>query len=173
MSIRCGPTSQQRQWMSGRNLSMMSVGDWRIWQWPGLIADLAVPYVAMHWRGHSAHMTSRARYENVVEDVVFELECRIESLVSSGVSSHQIVVDPGLGFAKTASQNWELLANLDRIAALGLPVLVRASRKSFLGALAGKFEGTTPAAAERDDLTCAVSALAASAGVHILRAHDA
>lgn len=137
------------------------------------VAELDVPYVVMHWRGHSREMDTRAVYGDVVTDVVTELRQRIEALIEAGVSEQQLVLDPGLGFAKTAEHNWALLANLDRIQALGRPVLLGASRKSFLGALAAETETEVPVPKDRDDLTCAVSTLAAAAGTRCIRVHDA
>ncbi|WP_342661301.1 dihydropteroate synthase [Rhodococcus ruber] len=135
-------------------------------------ADLDVPYIAMHWRGHSATMTDLAVYDDVVSDVVIELHRRIDALITAGVREEHIVLDPGLGFAKTATHNWALLGNLDRIIALGRPVLVGASRKSFLGALVADAEGAVPPPADRDDLTAAVSTLSAAAGAYCVRVHE-
>lgn len=136
------------------------------------VADLDVPYIAMHWRGHSTTMADLAVYDDVVTEVVAELADRLDALVSAGIREDRIVLDPGLGFAKTGAHNWALLAHLDRILELGRPVLVGASRKSFLGALMTDVEDTTPPPADRDDLTCAVSTLAAAAGAYCVRVHD-
>ncbi|KXX58244.1 dihydropteroate synthase [Rhodococcus sp. LB1] len=137
------------------------------------VAGLGVPYVAMHWRGHSRAMNTFAVYDDVVADVVTELEHRVEALVEAGISEHRLVLDPGLGFAKTAEHNWALLSHLDRILALGRPVLVGASRKSFLGSVVARIEAEIPAPRDRDDLTGAVTALAAAAGARCIRVHDA
>ncbi|MBV9293848.1 MAG: dihydropteroate synthase, partial [Frankiales bacterium] len=90
---------------------------------------------------------------------------------AAGVDISQVIVDPGIGFAKTAEHNWELLAHLDAIRALGRPVLVGASRKSFLGALLGDDDNARPVA-DRDDATAAVTALAAAAGAWAVRVHE-
>lgn len=144
---------------------------------PTLVAQTGVPFVAMHWRGHSADMESRAVYDDVVTEVRTELLQRVESLVAAGVDERQLILDPGLGFAKTGEHNWALLAALDELTALGLPVLVAASRKRFLGHL---LAGTRPGAEraqpapplERDDATAAVTALAAAAGAWCVRVHE-
>jgi dihydropteroate synthase len=141
---------------------------------PGMaavVADSGVPYVAMHWRAHSTHMQSRASYDDVVQDVCRELTGRVEDLCARGVRREQIVLDPGFGFAKLAEHSWRLLAHLDRVQALGFPVLVGTSRKSFLGRL-GVPEGAPPRpAAERDAATAATTVIAALAGAWGVRVH--
>ncbi len=137
-----------------------------------VVADAGCPYVAMHWRGHSVDMQSRAVYDDVVADVTHELARRRSAIVSAGVSPEHLVLDPGLGFAKNAEQNWTLLAHLDALAALGHPVLVGTSRKAFLGRL-GVAPGDPPRPpAERDVATAATSVLCAQAGVWGVRVHD-
>ena len=89
----------------------------------------------MHWRGHSATMQQLAHYDDVVADVRRELDERVSAAVAAGVDPSQLALDPGLGFAKTAAHNWALLAALESLVASGFPVLVGASRKSFLGLL--------------------------------------
>lgn len=138
-----------------------------------LMARAQVPYVVMHWRGHSAGMQGNAVYDDVVTDVADELRLRIDAALEAGIRPDRLVVDPGLGFAKTAEHNWELLGRLDEIRALGLPVLVGASRKSFLGqVLADPVTGRPRPAPLRDTATAAVSVLAAAQGVWCLRVHD-
>ncbi|HWD05437.1 MAG TPA: dihydropteroate synthase [Amycolatopsis sp.] len=129
------------------------------------VAELGVPYVAMHWRAHSAEMHLHNHYRDVVGDVVTELRARLEDLVDAGIEPERIVVDPGLGFAKTAEQSWQLLRRLDALHALGRPVLVGASRKSLLAPLA-------PDLAKRDTATAAVTAIAAARGAFAVRVHD-
>ena len=136
-----------------------------------VVAAAGVPYVVMHWRGHSAAMAARASYDDVVTDVVAELRRRVDDLVSSGVAADRIAVDPGIGFAKDAGHNWALLAHLEALDVLGRPVLVGASRKSFLGALLADEAGRPRAAEERDDATAALSAFAAAKGVWAVRVH--
>ena len=86
------------------------------------------PWILMHWRGHSRRMQDLAHYVDVVDDVRRELAERVEAVNQAGISSDRIVIDPGLGFAKTAEHNWALLAHLDVLVGLGLPVLIGASR---------------------------------------------
>lgn len=136
------------------------------------VAELGVPFIAMHWRGHSTVMSDRSIYTDVVTDVVTELSIRLDALISAGIGENRILVDPGLGFAKTAAHNWALLTHLDRVRDLGRPVLVGASRKAFLGALMAGVENTIPVPADRDDLSCAVSVLAAAAGAFCVRVHE-
>lgn len=138
---------------------------------PRLVADAGVPYVVMHWRGHSADMQQRADYTDVVGEVCSELAGRVAAVVDAGVDPDQIVLDPGIGFAKTPAHNWALLAHLDRLAELGRPLLVGASRKSFLGSLLGA-DGTPRDSDDRADATVAVTALAAAAGAWGVRVHD-
>jgi dihydropteroate synthase len=98
---------------------------------------------------------------------------RVEDVVGAGVAPEQLVLDPGLGFAKRAEHNWALLAGLDRLVGLGLPVLVGASRKTFLGRLLADADGTVRPAELRDDATLATTVLAAQAGAWGVRVHDA
>jgi dihydropteroate synthase len=136
-----------------------------------LIAERGVPYVLMHSRGPSSDMTARAVYRDLIREVTVELATRLEAARSAGVAVDQIVLDPGVGFAKTADHNWTLLAMLDRLYALGRPLLVGTSRKSFLGALLADVDGTARPVAERDDATQATTALIAAAGVWAVRVH--
>ncbi|MEI4273518.1 dihydropteroate synthase [Klenkia sp. LSe6-5] len=138
-----------------------------------LVADRGVPWVLMHWRGHSREMYAAARYGDVVTEVCAELTARVEDVVASGVDPAQLVLDPGLGFAKNAEHNWALLAGLDRLVALGLPLLVGASRKTFLGRLLAGPDGDPRPAVERDAATLATTVLAAEAGAWGVRVHDA
>ncbi len=138
-----------------------------------LVAEAGVPWVLMHWRGHSREMYAAARYGDVVTEVRAELTARVEDVVAAGVDPSQLVLDPGLGFAKNAEHNWALLAGLDRIVDLGLPVLVGASRKTFLGRLLAGPDGTPRAAEQRDAATLATTVLAAEAGAWGVRVHDA
>jgi dihydropteroate synthase len=138
-----------------------------------LVAESGVPWVLMHWRGHSREMYAAARYGDVVTEVAAELTARVEDVVDIGVDPAQLVLDPGLGFAKNAEHNWALLAGLDRIIGLGLPVLVGASRKTFLGRLLAGPDGSPRPAEQRDAATLATTVLAAEAGVWGVRVHDA
>jgi dihydropteroate synthase len=132
------------------------------------IAGLEVDYIVSHWRGHSDHMNDLARYDEVVGDVRTEIQARVAELIVWGVDERRLIIDPGLGFAKTGSHNWKLLGNLDRLQSLGYPVLVGASRKGFLGGLLDP--DATPV--DRDPATAVISALAAQAGAWGVRVHD-
>jgi dihydropteroate synthase len=138
-----------------------------------LVADSGIPWVLMHWRGHSREMYAAARYGDVVTEVCAELTARVEDVVAAGVAPEQLVLDPGLGFAKRAEHNWALLAGLDRLVDLGLPVLLGASRKTFLGRLLADADGTVRPADGRDAATLATTVLAAQAGAWGVRVHDA
>jgi dihydropteroate synthase len=139
---------------------------------PRVVAATGVPYVVMHWRGHSHDMDQRAVYGDVVTEVREELAKRIDSVLAEGVSEEQIVLDPGLGFSKQAEHNWELLAGLDRLGELGYPLIVGASRKRFLGRLLADPDGTPRPFSRSDDATLAVTALAAQAGAWCVRVHN-
>jgi dihydropteroate synthase len=137
------------------------------------IASSRLPFVVMHWRGHRADMQARAHYDDVVTDVCRELADRIASIVDAGVDVNQLILDPGIGFAKRpdADDNWALLRHLDRLIDLGRPVLVGASRKAFLGHLLAA-DGEPRPAALRDQASGAVTALVAAAGAWAVRVHD-
>jgi dihydropteroate synthase len=137
-----------------------------------VVATARVPWVLMHWRGHSDRMAELASYEDVIGEVRSELVARADAAVLAGVDPDRIVLDPGLGFAKTAAHNWALLRRLDVLVALGFPVLVGASRKRFLGQLLAEADGTVRPLPGRDTATAAVSALAAHAGAWGVRVHD-
>ncbi|GAA4675399.1 dihydropteroate synthase [Frondihabitans cladoniiphilus] len=130
--------------------------------------DTDKTFIAMHWRGHSTVMERNANYADVVGEVRSELFQRVAELVVHGVNPDRLVIDPGLGFAKRAEHNWELLGHLDAFAELGLPILVAASRKRFLGALLPDDAGVL----ERDPATAVISALSAQAGAWGVRVHD-
>lgn len=131
-------------------------------------AATGAPYILSHWRGHSVDMNSRAQYDDVVSDVRTELVTRLAALEAGGVAREKIILDPGLGFAKTAEQNWEILARIAELQSIGRPVLIGASRKRFLGAL---LPDGAPMA-ERDLPTAVVSALMADAGLWGVRVHN-
>ena len=126
-----------------------------------------VQYIIMHWRAHSKNMQELAQYKDVIKEVKEELEARIDSAIEAGVNPEQIIIDPGLGFSKMPEHNWELLKNLDRIALLGYPILVGASRKRFLGELTG---ATNPD--DREAASIAVTAMVAKLNVWGVRTHS-
>ena len=118
-----------------------------------VVAASGAPYVAMHWRAHSAtHAAARVvrRTGGVVAAVRDELAERVEAMLAAGIEPDRIVLDPGLGFAKTAEHNWSLLRGLGPINALGYPVLVGASRKSFLGSLLAGPDGSPGVVEDRE-----------------------
>jgi dihydropteroate synthase len=143
---------------------------------PGLIAATRVPFVVMHWRGPSADMQHRAIYGDVVSEVRAELAVRVRALTAAGVDPAQLIVDPGLGFAKLPDHNWALLARLGEVGVLDgldapLPVLVGASRKGFIGRLLAASDTEPRPFAACDDATVALTALAAAAGAWCVRVH--
>lgn len=136
-----------------------------------VVAAAGVPFVVMHWRGFSESMNSRAVYEDVVAEVVTELRDRMDAVIEGGVAPEQLVIDPGLGFAKDAAHDLSLVAHLPRLRELGRPLLVAASRKRFLGHVLAGEGAAPPPARERDAATAAISALSANAGAWAVRVH--
>ncbi|MEO8261896.1 MAG: dihydropteroate synthase [Pseudolysinimonas sp.] len=130
-----------------------------------VVAETGVHFIAMHWRGGA---DVEAGYRDVVADVRAELKSRVAELVVMGVQPERIVLDPGLGFAKDAGHNWQLLGRLDELASLGHGILIGASRKRFLSELVAD---DAPMEA-RDEPTAIVSALAARSGAWAVRVHD-
>jgi len=144
---------------------------------PPMVAAAGVPYVVMHWRGHSADMYGPAVYSDVVTEVCAELGRRAEAVLAAGVRRDQVILDPGLGFAKLPEHNWRLLVSLDRIGrppgfSEPFPVLVAASRKGFLGRLLAGEDGRPRSFARSDDATIALTALAVAAGAWCVRVHS-
>ncbi|GAA1428170.1 dihydropteroate synthase [Streptomyces thermospinosisporus] len=142
---------------------------------PGMIrvvADAGAPFVVMHWRGFLEGGNIRGVYDDVVTEVVDELRARVDAVLEGGIAEDRLIVDPGLGFSKEAEHDLALLARIDRLLALGHPLLVAASRKRFLGRVLAGPDGTPPPARERDAATAAVSALAAQAGAWAVRVHE-
>ncbi|MFY0406880.1 dihydropteroate synthase [Solicola sp. PLA-1-18] len=135
-------------------------------------ADAGVPFVLMHWRQHSATMQQHAVYDDVVREVLDELRSQVDLAVAAGVPPEHLVVDPGLGFSKNADHNWTVLSRLGELHALGLPLLVAASRKRFLGQLLAGEDGEPVPVARRESATTAVTALAAAAGAWCVRVHE-
>ena len=125
-------------------------------------AELKVPYIAMHWRGHSKEMNNLAHYGNVVDEVIGELQLRIDAALAAGIAKNNLIIDPGIGFAKEAADNWAIIEEIDRFVALGYPVLVGASRKRFLG-------GDDPTA--REAATVALTKRLSQSGIWAVRVH--
>src|SRR5262245_23174905 len=137
-----------------------------------VVAAAGCPWVLMHWRGHSRRMQDLAQYADVVREVRDELQARVDDATAAGVDPGKLILDPGIGFAKRAEHNWRLAAHLDDLIALGFPVLIGASRKSYLGSLLSGPDGKPRPADERQSATVATSLLAAQAGVWGIRVHD-
>ena len=137
-----------------------------------LVAEAGVPWILMHWRSVSAaHPHDIPEYGDVVADVKAELLESVDAAVAAGVDETRLILDPGLGFAKNAQHNWTLLRGLPELVATGIPVLVGASRKRFLGSLLADEAGVREPAG-RETATAVVSALAALNGVWGVRVHD-
>ncbi|MEO5663803.1 MAG: dihydropteroate synthase [Nocardioides sp.] len=138
-----------------------------------VVAGSEAAYVAMHWRAHATAMADFTDYgpDGVVESVRRELGERLDAIIAAGIAPERVLLDPGLGFAKTAEQNWELLRGLAAIESLGRPLLVGASRKSFLGGLLA-VDGQPREVGEREFAHAALVALLAQRGVDCLRVHD-
>ncbi|MEY4969936.1 MAG: hypothetical protein RLZZ277_167 [Actinomycetota bacterium] len=127
------------------------------------VAQLGCNYTLMHWRGHSKEMNSLAQYGDVVEDVIHEVTIQLDKALAAGIAREKIILDPGLGFAKDAEHNWEILNRIDEFTALGYPVLIGHSRKRFIG-------GDSPD--EREAGTLAISNSLAGKGIWAVRVHS-
>ena len=126
-------------------------------------AELKTPFIAMHWRGQSKDMNSMANYGDVVKDVIFELQERISAALDAGITKDNLIIDPGIGFAKTTDHNWEIIDRIHEFVALGYPVLIAASRKRFLGAL-------TPD--ERESASVELTRRLSTSGIWAVRVHS-
>jgi dihydropteroate synthase len=138
-----------------------------------VVAERDAAYVAMHWRGHADTMQQRASYADVVGEVRDELRERVDAALAAGVAADRIIVDPGLGFAKTADHNWLLLQHLADLDDLGLPILLGSSRKSFLGSLLADAAGSPRPVLDREGANVALTTLAGLLGVWGVRVHEA
>jgi dihydropteroate synthase len=139
----------------------------------GLLAEAGVPWVLMHWRSVSADRPHEVpHYRDVVAEVRAELLASVDGAVAAGVDPAKLIIDPGLGFAKTGQHNWALLHALPELVATGIPVLVGASRKRFLGSLLTGPDGVVRPPGGRETATAVVSALSALHGVWGVRVHD-
>ena len=126
------------------------------------VAELGCKYTLMHWRGHSVDMNSKAIYTDVVSEVIEEVTLRLDKALAAGIKRENIILDPGIGFAKDAEHNWEILKRIDEFIALGYPVLIGHSRKRFLG-------GDTPDS--RQAATVAVTQSLVGKGIWAVRVH--
>jgi dihydropteroate synthase len=126
------------------------------------VADLGCKYTLMHWRGHSKDMNSKAIYGDVVADVIEEVTMQVDKALAAGVKRENIILDPGLGFAKDPEHNWEILNRIEEFTALGYPVLIGHSRKRFLG-------GDNPDG--REEATVAVTQSLVGKGIWAVRVH--
>jgi dihydropteroate synthase len=126
------------------------------------VAQLGCKYTLMHWRGHSKDMNEKAIYGDVVAEVIEEVTLQLDKALAAGVKRENIILDPGIGFAKNAEHNWEVLNRIDEFVALGYPVLIGHSRKRFLG-------GEHPD--EREEATVAVTQSLVGKGIWAVRVH--
>ncbi|WP_280343034.1 dihydropteroate synthase [Nocardia neocaledoniensis] len=138
-----------------------------------VVAESGAPWILMHWRAGAdyRHTGPADHYDDVVAEVCAELNAQVDLAVAAGVAPERLILDPGLGFAKNAEHNWELLAALPELVSGGLPILIGASRKRFLGALLADASGPRPPDG-RETATATVSALAATHGAWGVRVHD-
>ncbi|WOQ16301.1 dihydropteroate synthase [Raineyella sp. W15-4] len=135
------------------------------------VAESGCAYVLMHWRGHSTEMDRRTTYDDVVGQVRDEVAARLARAVDAGIAVDDIIVDPGIGFAKTREQDWELLRHVDRLSALGRPVLIGVSRKRLLGQVVTG-TGAEHSPKDRDFATAAVTGWMAERGIWAVRTHE-
>jgi dihydropteroate synthase len=137
-----------------------------------LVAESGVPFVCMHWRGHSEDMQSKASYADVVTEVITELRTQLDTATRFGIAPDKLIIDPGFGFAKTGEHNWQLLQRLEEFDVLERPMLVGVSRKAFLGWLLADADGSPRPTTGRDDATAALTAVLALRGVWGVRVHS-
>ena len=126
------------------------------------VAELGCKYTLMHWRGHSKDMNSLAIYGDVVADVIEEVTIQLDKALAAGIKRENIILDPGIGFAKDPEHNWEILNRIEEFVALGYPVLIGHSRKRFLG-------GDSPD--DREAATIAVTQSLVGKGIWAVRVH--
>lgn len=127
------------------------------------VAQLKCKYTLMHWRGHSKEMNAQAIYSDVVKEVIEEITIQVDKALASGIERENIILDPGIGFAKDSEHNWEILKRVDEFIELGYPVLIGHSRKRFIG-------GATPD--EREEGTLAISQSLVGKGIWAVRVHN-
>jgi dihydropteroate synthase len=138
-----------------------------------VVAQAGIPWVLMHWRSVGEGQSHEVpRYRDVVAEVRDGLLSAVDAAVSAGVDPSRLIIDPGLGFAKTAQHNWALLNALPEFVGTGIPVLVGASRKRFLGSLLASADGTPRSPDGRETATAVISALSVLHGAWGVRVHD-
>jgi dihydropteroate synthase len=175
--------AQVAEWALGAGVSLVNdvSGGLADPYMPRLVAKAGVPYVVVHWRGHSHDMYSRAVYADVVREVHDELAQRVGAVIAEGVDPSMIVLDPGLGFSKNPApvgpeaHNWQLVAGLPALARIGgrdFPVLVGASRKRYLSRLFDEAGGEQRPYTANDAATVAITALSAADGAWCVRVHE-
>jgi dihydropteroate synthase len=128
--------------------------------------------IISHWRGFSDVMNSLNEYQDVALDVASELQSRVEAAIGAGVARENIVIDPGLGFAKDMQQNWKLVSRLDELEKLGLPILVGASRKRFIAGVLEPDEAGEVSNSRRDVATAVLTALLLQRKLWGIRVHN-
>jgi dihydropteroate synthase len=126
------------------------------------VAALDCPYILMHWRGHSKDMNTKAIYSDVVKEVISELEVQLNKAIAAGVKRSQIIIDPGIGFAKDEEHNWELINRIPELVDMGFPILIGHSRKRFLG-------GANPG--DREEATVSLTKSLVDKGIWGVRVH--
>jgi dihydropteroate synthase len=126
------------------------------------VAELGCKYTLMHWRGHSKDMNTKAVYGDVVADVIAEVTMQLDKALAAGIKRENIILDPGIGFAKDPEHNWEILNRIEEFVVLGYPVLIGHSRKRFLG-------GDSPD--DREEATVSVTQSLVGKGIWGVRVH--
>jgi dihydropteroate synthase len=142
---------------------------------PGMFqvaADTGATIIISHWRGFSDQMDTLATYDDVAAEVAAELKARVHAALEAGIKQSQIVIDPGLGFAKDMQQNWKLVARLDKLEELGYPILVGASRKRFIAGVIEPDEPTEVSNERRDLATAVLTALLLQRKIWGVRVHN-
>ena len=132
---------------------------------------LNVPYVLMHWRGHSKSMDDLAKYNNVTQEVISELNSQVKKAIDQGIKKEKIVLDPGLGFAKNPEHNWQILKDINKLNELNFPIYIGASRKRFLAPFSLIKDSSN--LEDRDLATSVITTYSALNHAWAVRVHDA